>query len=101
MSAGRYDFGHTLNSQVGLVMVGGTTDSGSPPTESTIDGIGIDNSTVAELEDHVYANCLASVDDATLISFGGLPAVNYRDINVHTIGSGGWEVSIFQSWQFF
>ncbi len=59
MSEGRMNFGHALNSQLGLVMVGGFGDTftGEYPSESTVDGISIDSSAVAEFGAEVYTNC--------------------------------------------
>ena len=88
MSEGRYWFGYTLNSQFGLVMVGGIGNSDTFPSESTTDGINIDSSSVAEFGEQVSGNCLVNVNDTTLISFGGYDG----RIAVHTIGNSEWEV---------
>ncbi len=92
MTEGRDNFGYALNSQLGLVMVGGYNGTCTAlPSESTSDGINVDSSAVAEFGDLIYANCLVNVNDTTLISFGGFGG-NYRRIAVHTIGNSAWEV---------
>ncbi len=94
MLVGRYGFGYALNSQLGLVMVGGFNVAGNAlPSESTTDGINVDSNAVAGFGDFIYANCLVNVNDTTLISFGGVPSDNNgRRIAVHTIGNSAWEV---------
>ncbi len=76
-------------------MVGGYGDSHTFPSESTTNGVNIDNSTFAEFGEHIYGNCLVNVNNTTLISFGGYPSQNYRKIAMHTIGNSGWEVKYF------
>ncbi len=95
LSEGRSIFGHTLNPQLGLIMVGGAGISPPYASESTKDGIIIDGNTVAPFGEQVYGHCLVSVNETTLISFGGEESTNYRKIAVNTIGSGDWEVNFF------
>ncbi len=93
MSEDRCQFGYALNSQFGLIMVGGYGGSQDTfPSESTTDGITIDSSTIAEFGEILYSNCLVNVNDTTLISFGG-DRTNGRRIAMHTIGNSEWEVT--------
>ncbi len=93
MQEGRLFFGYALNSQVGLVMVGGWGRSDYFPSESTTDGIHISKGAVAAFGDEVYENCLVSADQ-TLISFGG--NYNKQRIAKYTLGHDQWEVSSFK-----
>ncbi len=96
MAEARQNFGYALNSQVGLAMVGGYIGHAEAvSSESTADGVHIDSGSVAEFGTYVSNNCLASLNASTLISFGGntLDGVS-RKIDVHTLGSSGWEVKI-------
>ena len=93
MSEGRSNFGYALNSRLGLVMVGGEGDSDTFPSESTQNGIKVDNRTAAGFPEKIYANCLVNVNETTVISFGGYPpSVNGRKIAVYTIGDKTWKV---------
>ena len=90
---GRFRFGYAYNPQVGLVMVGGEGGSDTYLSESTLDGVNVDSSTVAEFGEELYENCLVSVNETTLLSLGG-NSLNDKDrtIAIHTIGNSGWEV---------
>ncbi len=69
MSEARGDGGSAHNSRLGLVMVGGAY--GLSSTEYTSDGATIGASQVADFGQDVTNNCVVSVNDTTLISFGG------------------------------
>ncbi len=61
--------------------------------ESTTDGVNMDTMSVPAFMADVYANCLVTVNETTIISFGGLGSLNLRRVAVFTTGSSAWEVS--------
>ncbi len=60
--------------------------------ESTLNGIDI--GTIPDFDATIYANCLLSVDEDTIYSFGGHPVLNHFKIARYTIGDSQWEVII-------
>ncbi len=84
--------GSSLHPSLGLVMVGSYRPTTSS-AESTLDGFAIDTESVPGYGDIIYANCLVSVNDTTLISFGG-ESPNRRTIAVFTVGNSEWQVRL-------
>ena len=84
--------GVSLHSTLGLVMVG-SSDPDTASAESTTDGITMDTTSVPDFDETVHANCLVTVNETTIISFGGNSPLNSNKIAVLTIGNPQWEVS--------
>ncbi len=58
--------------------------------ESTLDGTNMDISTIPDFGDAIHGNCLVTVNETTIISFGGRS--NSRRIALLTIGNSEWQV---------
>ena len=61
-------------------------------SESTTDGINFDTSSVPDFGEDVYGNCVLTINETTIISFGG--EFNERRVAVFTTGNSAWEVRL-------
>ncbi len=93
LSDARSYAGSSLHPTLGLVMVGGLQFVPIQTAESTTDGITVDNSTIPDFGQNVHGNCLVSVNETTIISFGGVDWWNDLTIAVFTLGDFEWQVS--------
>ncbi len=78
-----------VNSQAGLVMVG-LSPGADLVAETTTAGVEFRTDLFAAQFGYIFVNCLVSVNDTTLINFGGSD-YGY-DIATHTVGDDGWQV---------
>ena len=72
----------------------GSTGNYTPTAESTTDGITMDTTSVPDFDVEVHGSCLVTVNETTIISFGGNSPANSKKIAIYTIGNSQWEVRL-------